>query len=50
MLAATPAFNDSTLAECGIAIVSSISEISSRGNPAPSLPMKIAAGLSNFAS
>ena len=44
MLAATPAFSDSTLAACGIAMVSSICRITSRGKPAPSLPIKIASG------
>src|SRR5438094_8395279 len=42
MLAAIPAFSDSTLEECGMTTTSSISEIRSRGSPPPSLPMNCA--------
>ncbi len=44
MLAATPAFSDSTCGECGIANTSSISAINSFVKPPPSLPMKMASG------
>src|SRR5262249_33674992 len=44
MLAATPAFSDSTLGECGMATISSIRAITSRDNPAPSFPIKLAIG------
>src|SRR6266581_8634524 len=50
MLAAMPAFSDSTLEECGMTTTSSISEIRSRGSPPPSLPMKMAIGSVSFAS
>ncbi len=49
ILAATPAFSDSTCAACGMATTSSISLMRSRGNPAPSLPIKIASGPASFA-
>src|SRR5438874_11535292 len=49
MLAAIPAFSDSTLEECGMTTTSSISEISSRGSPPPSLPMKMASWPVSFA-
>ena len=43
MLAATPAFNDSTCVSCGITTASSINPRISRGNPQqPSLPMNSA--------
>ncbi len=42
MLAAIPAFSDSTRGECGTMISSSISAMSFLSSPAPSLPMKIA--------
>ena len=44
MLAAIPAFSDSTRGECGIMISSSISATSFLSNPAPSLPMKMVIG------
>src|SRR5436309_15963909 len=50
MLAAMPAFSDSTLEECGMTTTSSISEIRSRGSPPPSLPMKMASWPVSFAS
>src|SRR3989475_8126267 len=50
MLAAIPAFSDSTLEECGMTTTSSISEIRSRGSPPPSLPMKMASWPVSFAS
>src|SRR5450631_3877166 len=49
ILAATPAFSDSTCGACGIATTSSISLMISFANPAPSLPIKIASGPDSFA-
>src|SRR5206468_7557907 len=49
MLAAIPAFSDSTLEECGMTTTSSISDIRSRGSPPPSLPMKMASWPVSFA-
>src|SRR5438105_15832185 len=44
ILAATPAFSDSTLGECGMDTTSSIALMRSRDNPAPSLPIKMTIG------
>src|SRR6185312_5601575 len=49
ILAATPTLSDSTCAACGMAKTSSICWMSSRDNPAPSLPIKIASGPESLA-
>ena len=50
MLAAIPAFSDSTFAECGMITTWSISDIRSRDSPPPSLPMKMTSGPASLAS